>query len=97
MRDIPLKFGQPERADELYRRRVDQGFRDVSIKSFTVPVAVLESIRAEKVDAVNGICERGGPACRVDPTTPDQFGIRPAGVAQLSLAVDHHAGPAPLS
>jgi len=94
MRDVPLflNFGQSQRAADLYQRRVDQGYRDVSIKSFTVPVAVLESIREEAIDAVNGNCQRGGRACRVDPDIPNQFGIWPSGVAQLSLAIDQGSG-----
>ena len=77
-----LNFGQANRAESFLARRLAQGYND-TIKTFEVPKAFVEDLRATSVFESEASSFPNAPL-KVDLAYPDQFGLRAEQIQELN-------------
>jgi RHS repeat-associated protein len=88
-----LNFGQPARAEEFARKLAARGKINVLIKSFEVPLAFYEGIKATAVRERDQTREtRSRPIESQDPPRGTQFGLREPQIEAMRLMIIQGTG-----
>lgn len=87
-----MNFGDADRANEFLAKRLGQGMKDVSIKSFQVPQSYFEEIKSQVVPESDASLYADRPI-EVDTTKAEnQFELRPDQIKALEQEIIENSG-----
>ncbi|MFJ1311918.1 hypothetical protein, partial [Agrobacterium sp. P15N1-A] len=87
-----LNFGNAQRAQDFFSKRITQGMTDVSVKTFKVPKSFLDELRQAAVVERQASQFPDAPIVVDQTKATDQFGLRKSHFEQLNSVIIQGSG-----